>query len=311
MKECDIVQDLLIGYNDGTLKEESKKLVNKHLETCEVCQSILKEIQSDNTQINEKEKIDYLKKLRIKSRVKSIIFAIGIILIIVFIIFLNKYFKINSICNKAEKSLSSNNIYKESIQVLGEYGTIVEKSYFKDGKYKAINENYTDDGVKIDSIKYTSVDSDELIIIYEDEKKAVIEKGEITKLFNSEDSLKGSPFMSNNIFLKLGAVIHKSIDTDTYDIGREYYVLRDVFEQNQRWETWIDKDTGLVLKTINREGSKIFYPETEIVKEVYDNIQEYKYKFDVVKDEDVEVPDLSNYEVEYRNTGSLEDLTKK
>lgn len=120
MKECDIVQDLLIGYNDGTLKEESKKLVNKHLEKCEICQNILKEIQSDNTQINEKEKIDYLKKIRIKSKIKSIIFAIGIILIIVLIIFLNKYFKINSICKKAEESLSSNNIYKETIQPLGE-----------------------------------------------------------------------------------------------------------------------------------------------------------------------------------------------
>ncbi len=120
MKECDIVQDLLIGYNDGTLKEESKKLVNKHIEKCEICQSILKEIQSDNTQINEKEKIDYLKKIRIKSKIKSIIFALGIILIIVLIVFLNKYFKINSICKKAEESLSSNNIYKETIQPIGE-----------------------------------------------------------------------------------------------------------------------------------------------------------------------------------------------
>ncbi len=311
MKECDIVQDLLIGYNDGTLKEESKKLVNNHLEKCEICQSVLQEIQNDNIQINEKEKIDYLKKIRIKSRIKSIIIAIGIILIIFLIIFLNKFFKINSICNKAEKSLSSNNIYRETIQPLGDYGTGVTKSYFKDGKYKAINEKYTDNGVEIESIKYTSLDSDEIITIYENEKKAVIEKGEITRHFNTEEFLKGIPFMPNNIILKLGAVIHKSINIDTYEIGREYYVVKDMFETNHRWETWIDKDTGLVLKTIDREGSKIFFPGTEIVKEVYDNIQTYKYEFNVVNDEDVKVPDLSNYEIEYVNTGSFEDLINK
>lgn len=191
------------------------------------------------------------------------------------------------------------------------YGTSVTKSYFKDGKYKEINETYTDDGIKIESIKYRSLDSDELITIYEGEKKAVIEKGEITKSFNCKEFFKGIPFMPNNIILKLGAVIHKSINVDTYEIGREYYVFKDMFETNHRWETWIDKESGLVLKTINREGNKIFFPGTEIVKEVYDNIQEYKYEFNIVKDEDVDVPDLSNYEIEYRDTGSFEDLISK
>lgn len=311
MKECDIVQDLLIGYNDGTLKEESKKMVDEHLKNCDVCQTILEEIQNDNTKINEKEKIDYLKKIRIKSRVKSIIIAIGILFVIVLIVFFYKFFKINSLCNKAEQSLKSNNMYKESIQMLGNYGTIVIKSYFKDGKYKAIKENYTDEGVEIESIRYTSLDSDENITIYEKEKKATIEKGEVTKLFNSEDVLKGSPYIPNKLILKLGATIYDSINIDTYEIGREYYVLRNQFENNHRWETWIDKDTGLVLKTINREGYKIYFPGTEIVKEIYDDIQEYKYEFDVVKDEDVEVPDLSNYEIEYVDTGRLEDLINK
>lgn len=311
MKECDIVQDLLIGYNDGTLKEESKKMVDKHLKSCEVCQTILEEIQNDTTKINEKEKIDYLKKIRIKSRVKSIFISIGIIVAIVLIVFLNKFFKINSLCNKAEKSLSSNNIYIESIQMLGNYGTFVTKSYFKDGKYKAINEKYTDDGVEIESVRYTSLDSNEKITIYEKEKKATIEKGEAIKIFNSEDFLKGTPYLPNNILLKLGATIYNSINIDTYEIGREYYVLRNQFENNHRWETWIDKDTGLILKTINREGYKTYFPETEIVKEIYDDIQEYKYEFDVVKDEDVEVPDLSGYEIEYIDTGSIEDLINK
>ena len=31
-KECEIVQDLLFGYNDETLRKSSKELVEKHFE---------------------------------------------------------------------------------------------------------------------------------------------------------------------------------------------------------------------------------------------------------------------------------------
>ena len=99
-----------------------------------------------------------------------------------------------------------------------------------------------------------------------------------------------------------------SIYTDTYQIGREYYVLKNRFERNQNWETWIDKDTGLPLKMINRNSVRTFFPETDIVKLESDLIQEYQYKFEVVTDEDVEVPDLTGYEVEYTSNEEIEKL---
>ena len=46
-KECEIVQDLLFGYNDETLRKSSKELVEKHLANCEECQDALKDIQED------------------------------------------------------------------------------------------------------------------------------------------------------------------------------------------------------------------------------------------------------------------------
>ena len=90
-----------------------------------------------------------------------------------------------------------------------------------------------------------------------------------------------------------------AIHTDTRQIGREYYVVTNRFEKDKMWETWIDKDTGLTLKTINRNSVRNYIAGTDIVKEERDLVQEYQYKFDVVTDEDVEVPDLSNYEKEY------------
>ena len=45
--ECKIVQDLLLGYVDDVLNEESKKVVEKHLSECDMCQKRLKDIKND------------------------------------------------------------------------------------------------------------------------------------------------------------------------------------------------------------------------------------------------------------------------
>ena len=126
-------------------------------------------------------------------------------------------------------------------------------------------------------------------------------------MINEEESLKGAtllPFDINSFLSKIGVAFIMSIDIDTYQVGKEYYVLNNRFERTQNWEMWIDKETGLPIKIINREGRKSFYTGTQVVKEVNDNIQEYKYEFGTVTDEDVAVPDinsLSEYTIEYIN----------
>ena len=64
--ECEIVQDLLLGYVDDVLNVESKKLVEKHLLKCKECQSKYNEIKKDieNNENNQKKQIDYLKKIK-------------------------------------------------------------------------------------------------------------------------------------------------------------------------------------------------------------------------------------------------------
>ena len=81
--ECEIVQDLLIGYADNVLNIESKKLVEKHLLECEKCQKKLEEIRKDaNCDENiEQKEIDYLKKVKKNlSKKNKIAIIIGIAL---------------------------------------------------------------------------------------------------------------------------------------------------------------------------------------------------------------------------------------
>lgn len=304
-KECEIVQDLLVSYVDGVLNPESKKLVEEHINKCKDCQEELNNIKKDINDTCQKEKIelDYLKKVRIKTKIKSVIIAIVILLLIAFIIFLNNFLKINSIMNRAEKSLQSNNFYKETTQILSDNHTSITKEYYKDGKYKNVWEVYSDNGIETKITEYANIDSDERIYIYENEKKAIIEQGDISKMLNNSNNIKNVPFVTNQkgLLEKIGATFVYSIDTDTYDYGKEYYVLNNKAERNNAWEIWIDKEIGLPLKEISRGGEKIFFPGTNVVKEVRDYIQEYRYEFNKVTDEDVKVPDLSNYTIENKS----------
>ena len=311
-KECEIVQDLLVNYADGILNPESKKIVEKHLSECEECREELKLIQEDMKKNNKEQiELDYLRKIRIKTRIKSVLIALAIIVLIAAIIFLNNFIKVTSIMNRAEKSLQFKNLYMEQTQILSDNSTSVKKQYFKDGKYKLVWEIYSDDGLETKSIEYANINSDERTYIYETEKKVVIEKGDISKAKNNDNNIKFIPFITNrnSLIKNIGTTFVYSIDTDTYANGKKCYVLHDRSEKD-KWEIWIDKETGLPIKEINRDGEKTFFAGTNVVKSVNDVICEYKYEFDKVTDEDVKVPDLSNYTVENK-TLNMEDMVQK
>lgn len=85
--ECDIVKDLIFSYNDGILSETSKKLVEKHLKSCENCNNVLKDIQQESHNKSEEKEIDAFKGIRKKITKKNIVISISLIFLILIIIF--------------------------------------------------------------------------------------------------------------------------------------------------------------------------------------------------------------------------------
>ncbi len=80
-KECEIVQDLLFGYQDKTLHEASKELVEEHLKTCEDCRKIFSEMQKEEDTNENNEEIDYLKNINKKVKKKNkLLIIVGVIL---------------------------------------------------------------------------------------------------------------------------------------------------------------------------------------------------------------------------------------
>ena len=324
--ECEIVEDLFSGYVDGTLNVNTKGLVEKHLLECNDCKNKLDEYKTSikENECKDKKFIDFLKKARKKERIKTMKIIVIVILLIAIIFYLHNFIILNKIFYKSNKALQSENMYIQEMQYGLGNNLIVNKKYFKCEKYKIINESYSDNGTIVNSIMYGNIETNEITIIDEVNKKITIKKGEGTESFNS---IKYIPFINDDRFVNRAVFpIFSSIRTETFEIGsfsnqgRKCYVLNYNFETDKTWEIWIDRETGLPLKEININASKSYYSsetynvtsdvtneemkekfdeileqQNDILKDVGDSIYEYKYEFNIVKDEDVNMPDITNY----------------
>lgn len=130
--ECDIVQDLLFGYNDKTLQNTSKEFVENHLKECNECKEVLKQIQNDTEPQEEIEEINYFKKVRSKINRKNIFLIIALVLL-AFVILFNILVFVNY-NNKASemKIVLKDNVTQEQLNDIEQ----IIKSNFKDVEIK-------------------------------------------------------------------------------------------------------------------------------------------------------------------------------
>ncbi len=85
---CEIIKDLLPLYAENLTSEQSKKLVEEHLNACTDCQNALDVIKSEY-KFEEKFSLDSIKKEIDKRRLKAIVFSCLVLFFSLFIIFSN------------------------------------------------------------------------------------------------------------------------------------------------------------------------------------------------------------------------------
>ncbi len=299
--ECKIVQDLLISYVDDVLNKESKKMVESHLLECKRCQEKVKQIKmeiekEDNQQ---KKEIDYLKKIRRQSRIKSFFMAILILAVIFVGWYLYQFCTIHRITKKIEKRFESENFYLETIRSCNEDTVMFQKTWYKEGKYKIEVYSQNEAGIKqMFETRYGNIHqkAKEEYLVNQEEKKARKEKMLFAKEkidFIAEQSpfvLKHEP---QSFIRKLGEPFYVKISTDHKQIGRKYYVFD--FGETKKW---VDIQTGLPIMSFADVVGTTYYTNTNIPKQEFKSISQYQYKFETVTDEDVQMPNLEEYKVE-------------
>lgn len=203
---------------------------------------------------------------------KKVLILALVILVLILVATLRKFIIFTKLENTGRNIKDSNNYYVEIRSLQGD-SLGFTKSYNKDSKYITTRQFYSKD---IDTIRR--------LTIYDDNKEHIgfIQSGE-NKVALMDKNVLGGEVKVNTFstydmgnWLKFQLAFLSKIRTEECN-NTECYVI----EFAQGWRQWIDKKTGLIIREINN-----------------DIMTNYSYEFDVVKDEDISKPDISEYKVQ-------------
>ena len=308
MKNCKIVQDLLPNYIEKLTNEETNHYIEEHLKECEECSKKLNAMKSniDIEKNNElKKETKYLKKYSRKLRIfKFIVFAI----ILIFLVDLGrKMIIINSLQNKISQYENLDEYYLKTYYIEENF-TSISEAYKKGEKYKLLSYYTTSMGL---TNKYEVYGNGEKLNTYntvhylnegKEIKRAVLDGhyqasslGEIIETWK---------FKTNSLYELILMALTSNVSLDKCN-GKECYkidklivmgnsAVPEIFYQDKyKIVYYIEKETGLILRKIDRSENEIEY----VVKQdkERDRIIDYDYNFENIADEVFEDSNINEY----------------
>lgn len=274
-RDCKIVQDLLPNYIENLTNEETNRFIEEHLKECPECQKVLenmqKEIKVSTTKRDDRE-VKYIKKYN--KKLKILKYALLVIILIYVIAVGRRTIIMSSLSGKATENQINDNYYVRLYSYQGDTLTITE-SYNKGEDYlttltKVVN------GSNIQKMTYYKKGEEQLFMTEAEEKKYVL---------NSKTMIGGYilpvTYVSDGILANLQYALITGIDS-TYCNGKECYVIK-----GNSYERYIDKETGLAVRNIEKSNKEITRKNDAVV--------DYEYKFNIVKDSDIVKPDTTDY----------------
>lgn len=299
MNKCKIVEDLIPGYCDNILNDESKNFVEEHIRDCKKCSSKIEEYKKIETEENiNTEQINYFKKINRKNNIKVVLGVVIIILIAMLGNYLYNFTIMYNYKKNYEQISNADNYYFERRENTN-YGVSIIKVWKKGDKLKTeegIYEN-TDDNYHLYKTKYETIGSNESVEIDENEKKVTYVTNKRITLNNPLDGVYpnlGVPLdMNGNILFQLGTPFYGKVEgTSRNGSNREYYIIR-----YGETTLYVHKDTFIPWKTMGETSGKSFYPNSnDVVKSEFIGTNYYIYNANTVTDEDVSIPNLDEYE---------------
>ncbi len=217
-KECEIIQDLIFGYCDGTLNPASKELVEKHLVKCEDCKRVYEDVKKDKKIDDDKIEIDYLKRVNKKLKRKKIMIVISSVLIIFLVIlhiiaFISYYHDHTTIEIFMNENMSDNEIADIRNQI--------EK------QSKDVEITYVSPEEQLEKMKQRFKDNQDLLAGYEGENnifppsfiiktKTIQDMEKIEESLENVDGIKKISSTSSNLYESLIMDVYIMLHNDNF-----------------------------------------------------------------------------------------------
>ena len=268
-KECRIIEDLLPNYVEGLTNEVTNEFIDEHLKECAYCQvekqkMIDKKIETKIIHNQEKE-IDYMKKYRRKMNIlKSII---GII-VIVELIFLGDLGRKFFIINKFKIQMAQKDPDNYYIKLINNDDDSFIESWTKGEE--SLNKIKLE---KREQIRYS--DSDEAWLIISEEARNLAIKVDREKFGSARIGIGYDSVSTENLWETAQYAFNTKVTSEVYNGIECYRVYNNEYEQ-----TYINKEDFRPIRIING-----------------DTDYSYEYIINEVTDEQVELPDITGYEI--------------
>ena len=291
-KDCKIVQDLLPNYIDKLTSEETNTYIEEHVNTCKDCKKVLDNMQKDiqlQEKKLEKKKVEYIKKYnrRLKA-LKISLLSIICILIVLFVVFPGRNMVIiASLKDKVEVfNQKNNNMYTKISHYSSTTSPLTFECYYKDDIVKVIT---TTSGLgATTTTEYR----------YPDQSRIFTDApyGKTLTILDSPEDGYVSPILTDLYYNSITDLFSMSVKSKISTIkldGKECYMISNIFENEESKLRWyVDKDTGLLLKAVQRGLVEDQYQST-----YQTTVIEYEYSFGIVTDEDMQEPNETEYTV--------------
>lgn len=274
-RDCKIIQDLLPNYIEKLTNEETNHFIEKHLKECSECQKVLENMEKDlkvNSSKRDDREVKYMRKF--SSKMKLLKFIILALIIIYVIIVGRRTFIMTSLSEKSKEHQIYNNYYAKLYSYQGSSLTITE-SYNKGQDYLTTMTRFVNNN-QIQKIIHYKKENEQITIIEVDGKRYIQDSKEILG-----GQIRPAIYVSDGLLSNMQYAFIIGIDK-TYCNGKECYVIK-----GNSYERYIDKETGLAVREIEKSNKEITR-QTDIVVD-------YKYEFNTVKDSDIVKPDTTDY----------------
>jgi len=312
--ECEIIKDLLPNYIEETTSKVTNEYIETHIGQCNSCKESLKLLQKEKNkeerkqEKEEKKEINYLKRYNIKVRVLQ-----GVALLLAGIILGSWTFLGNMLITRWQKEKKLEEDEKLSFEAGRENYEIITKAYeelekikqgqnyiliseyhnenkeflgnidykityyYKNGKYKRVEENFAESGT-ITSLGFgTSKDGKDNAI----EFCEIQINGENRKIVTMSAYRREEMYFLDNLYKAGQAKASKCENRIENQDGKEYIVIK-----ADTSEIWINRENNIVEKAIDLEGTR------------YQTTYNYTMIPNVVTDDDLKLPSTEGYEID-------------
>lgn len=209
------------------------------------------------------------KKMKLWKKILLVVLAIFILFSIYVI---RNFIIISNIVNLSKEYVTKTNYIANLYSIQGD-SVNISKSYNKDGKYLSLIQTKVNDINDTRKLTVYKSDNEGLAIIQTGDKKIAILNNNV---IGGIQVVTFGSIADMNILQKLLFSAITRIDTEECNNKECYYI-----EISDGWKIWLDKENGTIVREINGGF-----------------VTERSYEFNVVKDEDIVKPDISDCEIQ-------------